>query len=95
MTNRIPQHLVTDFFNLAHLLRRRPAAHLSYRDALRYLRQRRVEEADLSNLRELPLLVLRLIGQAPLWAERIAVWAAVQCPRPGPRPRPNDVAKGA
>jgi hypothetical protein len=87
MTNSIPPHLVTDFFNLAQLLRRRPAARLSYRDALRYLRQRRVQEGDLPVLRDLPLLVLRLTGQAPAWAERIAIWAAVQCPGRGPRPQ--------
>jgi hypothetical protein len=91
MPNAIPQHLVADFFNLAHLLRRRPAARLGYRDGLRYVRQRRVQERDLPILRELPLLVLRLTGQAPAWAERIAIWAAVQCPGRGPRPQ-RDVA---
>jgi hypothetical protein len=88
MLTSIPGYLVADFFKAAQLMRQRPLGPLCYRDALRYLRVRHVRGADLGALGELHNLVLRCTGQAPPWAERIAVWAAAMRPANGLRPQP-------
>lgn len=87
MLSAIPGYLIADFFKAAQLMRRCRLGPLRYGDSLRYLRERHVRRADLAALGELHNLVLRCTGQAPSWAERIAVWAAATRPGNGPRPR--------
>lgn len=85
MLTSIPGYLIADFFKAAQLMRQRPLGPLCYRDALRYLSVRHVQGEDLRALGELHNLVLLCTGQAPAWAERIAVWAAAMRPGNGPR----------
>jgi hypothetical protein len=94
MLTAIPDYLIADFFKAAQLMRRRPLGTLLYRDTLRYLCECHVRDADLRALKELHDLVLRGTGQAPPWAERIAVWAAATCPGNGLRHRRAGSAAG-